>query len=113
MARARLSRLGKIAAPRGLRLGQYSSKESGQILGEVGGQYKAFLSRIGPQDVVLDLGTNLGILACECALRGARVHGHEPDAENYTLALEHLTMNNVNKIRLSRSAVVPQEPIRT
>jgi FkbM family methyltransferase len=62
---------------------------------------------IGPSDVVIDIGANIGtfsLAAGRAAPRG-RVFAFEPNAENYTLLLANLKLNNMHNVVPTHAAV--------
>jgi FkbM family methyltransferase len=61
------------------------------------GEYFGFLD-VKPDDVVLDIGMNVGAFAVAAANKGARVIGYEPDPETYEIALENFKNNNLTGI---------------
>lgn len=48
---------------------------------------------LGPDDVVLDAGANIGAFSVLAASCGARVVGFEPDPENFAIAESNVTLN--------------------
>lgn len=55
--------------------------------------FAAMLRRLGPDDVCLDLGANVGKVTRDLAATGARVHAVEPDPDNFaalSAAVGHL-----------------------
>lgn len=65
--------------------------------------FDGFLGRIGPQDVVLDLGANAGIFTEKLAATGAMVHAYEPDPEAF--ALLSARVSGLANVRLYNAAV--------
>lgn len=46
--------------------------------------FDAMLAQLGPEDIVIDLGANVGEITAQMAATGASVHAFEPDPETFT-----------------------------
>ena len=58
-------------------------------------------------DIVLDLGGNIGTFACLAGSMGAKVYTYEPDKENFKLLKENIALNNLqSKVKAFNKAVV-------
>jgi len=56
----------------------------------------AWLDRLGPDDVLYDIGANVGLYSIYAAkFRKCRVFSFEPEAQNYALLLENISLNNL------------------
>jgi len=55
-------------------------------------------------DKILDIGMNIGTFSVTASKAGADVTGFEPNPENYNLALENISLNNV-KVKTYNQAV--------
>lgn len=56
----------------------------------------AWLDALGPEDVVWDVGANVGMYAVYAAkFRGCRVFAFEPEAQNNALLIENIALNGV------------------
>ena len=94
------------------RLGQYvvrgdENTYDSKIVSEVCNTYKAFLTMIDDESVVLDLGANIGALSIEAAKRNAKlVKSFEPHPDNYRRLHNHVLLNNLSKkIKTKRAAI--------
>jgi FkbM family methyltransferase len=65
--------------------------------------FEARLAGIGPQDVCLDLGANLGVFTEKLARTGATVHAYEPDPYAYDIA--HKRVGHLPNVILHNEAV--------
>ncbi|MCU0902754.1 MAG: FkbM family methyltransferase [Tabrizicola sp.] len=85
--------------------------------------FEARLPRIGPGDLCLDLGANVGLFTAEMAKRGCEVHAYEPDPMAYAELvrnvghLPNVTLHNVavgakaGSFRLRRSRSFGKHPL--
>ena len=48
-------------------------------------EFEAYVTRLGPGDVAIDFGANVGLYTRKLAATGAEVHAYEPDPESYAL----------------------------
>ncbi len=73
--------------------------------------FDQLLSRLGPDDIAIDLGANVGEITTRMAATGAMVHAFEPDPETF----EHLTLNTQNfpNVMLHQAAVGAEDGIVT
>lgn len=56
----------------------------------------SWLDRIGPEDILLDIGANVGAVSLYAAVgRGCRVISCEPNGRNFEILIEHLYLNNL------------------
>ena len=64
--------------------------------------------RLGPGDVALDIGANLGwysVLLDRLSLPGAQIFAFEPDPESFRLLQENLQLNRANHVRALNMAL--------
>lgn len=55
--------------------------------------FEADVARLGPGDIAIDLGANVGLFTCKLAATGAEVHAYEPDPATFArlkAAVAHL-----------------------
>ncbi|MGB5870838.1 MAG: FkbM family methyltransferase [Albidovulum sp.] len=52
-------------------------------------EFEARLARLGPSDICLDLGANIGTISARLAATGALVHAYEPDPETFARLQEN------------------------
>ena len=63
---------------------------------------------ISPDDLVIDIGAQIGTFSVLAALQGANVLAFEPHPENYQLLLKNIALNNVaNKVTTYEKAILP------
>tara|TARA_R100001509_G_scaffold75898_1_gene42498 strand:+ start:2477 stop:3184 length:708 start_codon:yes stop_codon:yes gene_type:complete len=60
---------------------------------------------IKENDIIIDIGCNIGVFAVAAATKCQKIIAFEPDKENYNLALENLKLNNINNVVLFNKAV--------
>ena len=60
---------------------------------------------IQPNDVVVDVGANIGVFTVAVANKCQKVIAFEPDIDNYNLAKENLKLNNINNVILFNKAI--------
>jgi FkbM family methyltransferase len=58
------------------------------------------------QDIVLDLGSNIGMFALYANDKVKQIICFEPESDNYNLSLENLKLNNINNVIVNNAAVV-------
>ena len=58
-------------------------------------QYSLVLQKLTPQDLVLDIGSNVGVFSVEAALRGSTVKAFEPCHDHVVIARQHAVLNKV------------------
>jgi FkbM family methyltransferase len=63
-----------------------------------GGTYDPILSRIGPRDVVLDGGANVGVFSLLASRRARRVIAIEPDPLNFVFLVENIKRNGITNV---------------
>ena len=68
------------------------------------GEYRKL--SLNESDVVLDLGSNIGMFSLFAHSKVKQIIGYEPELENYTMALKNLSLNGVNNVILNNAAVV-------
>jgi len=57
----------------------------------------AWLGSFGPEDVLVDVGANVGMYSIwAAAQRGARVYAFEPESQNYALLNRNIALNGLN-----------------
>lgn len=59
--------------------------------------YRTFLEQIQPEDVVVDVGANIGSVTCACAAKGASVVSIEPFPENVAVLKKNVARFAVEK----------------
>jgi FkbM family methyltransferase len=65
---------------------------------------------IGPQDVVVDIGANIGIFSLFAAARtGAAVHAYEPSPENFRFLERNLAQNGARAVVPHQEAVADKD----
>lgn len=69
---------------------------------------------VGPTDIVLDAGMNIGMFTVTALKQGAMVFGFEPAPANYNLAVENVRINGFSSgFELSQKAVTgTDDPVR-
>lgn len=72
--------------------------------------FTGFLSRLAPQDTVVDVGANVGLTVLEIAKRvnQGRVVGFEPSRSNYARLTEHLRLNGCANVTTVNMGVGPK-----
>ena len=58
------------------------------------------------QDIVLDLGSNIGMFALYANDKAKQIICFEPELDNYNLSLQNLKLNNINNVIVNNAAVV-------
>ncbi len=83
----------------GLKLALRGSSSDFEVLDEIliHRNYDWALDGIGKDDVVCDLGSNIGVFALFAALRGASVFAYEPLQENFAVLLKNVDLNECGK----------------
>ena len=67
---------------------------------------------IKPNDIVLDVGLNIGAFTLYAQTKGAIVHGYEPEEDNFTLAKYNIELNNLpTKTYLNKKALVGNDDV--
>lgn len=63
-----------------------------EVIGEA-----AYIKPLGikKDDVVIDIGMNIGVFTVTASKKGAKVYGYEPDPENYFMAQKNCELNSV------------------
>jgi FkbM family methyltransferase len=61
--------------------------------------------KLDKQDIVLDIGMNIGVFSVIASRHCEKVIGFEPDIENYNLAKTNLELNNINNVEIFNSAI--------
>ena len=69
-------------------------------------QYSSMLDKLLVNDVVLDVGSNVGVFSIEAALRGAKVTAFEPCHDHVVIAKQHALLNNVSRMVVTKEAAV-------
>lgn len=112
LAKHKLSLLNAVneVQPSGIRLGVYFARSQSQYYDEpivrAVGQYSLLLERLTSDDVVLDVGGNVGVFSVEAALRGCKVKTFEPCHDHVVLLRQHAIVNRVHKLISSVEAAV-------
>jgi FkbM family methyltransferase len=58
-----------------------------------------WLDRIKPEDVLLDVGANVGMYTIYAARqRGAKVYAFEPESQNFALLVKNIVINKINSL---------------
>lgn len=60
-------------------------------------------------DIVFDVGANIGAFAVRVAPFVQTVHSFEPDSDNYSLAKENLALNNISNVHLHDHALIASD----
>ena len=60
---------------------------------------------LNKNDVVLDIGANIGVFSIAASNKCRHVYAFEPDPQNYLLAKENLRLNNIENVTLFNHAV--------
>lgn len=60
-------------------------------------------------DIVLDVGANIGAYAIRVSSLVQVVHSFEPDIDNYNLAKENLSLNSITNVHLNNSALISSD----
>lgn len=66
-----------------------------------------FLSKIQATDIVLDVGSNIGYVALQCAQKAnlGHVYGFEPSKKNFTKCTQNLQLNHLTNINVFQLAL--------
>lgn len=67
--------------------------------------YGERLDALNPNDVVLDIGTHIGLFSIRAAERGCQVHAYEAHSANHALAAENIRSRGVSGVHLSHRAL--------
>lgn len=57
-----------------------------------------WLRKMGPGDVLYDVGANVGQYSLLAAQRGVRVHAFEPESQNFALLIRNIILNNLTDL---------------
>lgn len=63
------------------------------------------LSLVGPDDVVVDVGANIGLITVPLAQKAAHVHSFEPQPRMHELLLENVEQNDLNNVSVHQLAL--------
>lgn len=69
-------------------------------------QYCSMLDKLCGNDVVLDVGSNVGVFSIEAAIRGAKVVAFEPCHDHVVIAKQHALLNKVSRKVVTKKAAV-------
>jgi FkbM family methyltransferase len=110
MHRLNMHKANHQITPKGNRLGLYFARQIEDYYDEpiikAVSQYSQILRKLTPQDLVLDIGSNVGVFSVEAALRGSRVKAFEPCHDHVVIARQHSVLNNVTKLVHTYEAAV-------
>jgi FkbM family methyltransferase len=69
------------------------------------GEVDALRKMVGPNDVCVEVGSNIGALTIPLAKMCRKVYAFEPQPDNYDLLLQNLRQNDINNVRCLQKAV--------
>src|SRR4051812_19879990 len=70
----------------------------------------AWLTRLTHQDVLADIGANVGMYSVLAASRGARVFAFEPESQNYALLNRNIMLNGMDARITAYSVALSDKP---
>lgn len=57
-----------------------------------------WINKMGPEDVLFDVGANMGQYSMLAAKRGVRVHAFEPESQNFALMCRNISVNKLGDL---------------